>query len=73
MSDKPENPQAFPVGAGTATDAEIYEGMSLRDYFAGQALNQATREIWSEHKPEDVAGRCYLLADAMLAERQKSS
>lgn len=46
---------------------------SLRDYFAGQALNQATRDIWAEHKPEDVAKRAYQLADAMLAEREKGS
>jgi hypothetical protein len=25
------------------------EGMSLRDYFAGQALNQATKAAWTEY------------------------
>ena len=49
----------------------VHKGMSLRDWFAGQALNQATREIWAEHKFEDVAKRCYLFADAMLEARNK--
>lgn len=47
-------------------------GMTLRDWFAGQALAEFTREIWSEHKPEDVAARCYMIADAMIAERAEA-
>ncbi len=49
-------------------------GMSLRDYFAAQALGpylvfHASRvPQWS---PEEVAESVYLVADAMLAERQK--
>ena len=35
MTDKPENPQAFPHGNPTH-GGDI--GMTLRDYFAGQAL-----------------------------------
>lgn len=65
-----EGGPAFPVIAENGL-GHIADGMSLRDWFAGQALNQANREIWSEHKPEDVVARCYMLADAMLAERQK--
>ncbi|PWL18992.1 hypothetical protein DKP76_06995 [Falsochrobactrum shanghaiense] len=40
-------------------------GMSLRDYFAGQALAG-----WpvTDHGP-DLASKCYALADAMLAAR----
>lgn len=44
-------------------------GMSLRDYFAGQALAQASREIWAEHRFEDVAARAYRFADAMIKQR----
>lgn len=64
---------AFPThdaDPGTDPRSQILSGgMTLRDWFAGQALNQASREIWAEHKPEDVAARCYMLADAMLAAR----
>ena len=71
-----DNPQAFPrVGRGydpmTGHTDEGDDGMTLRDYFAGQALNEANREIWAEHKYEHVAGRAYGIADAMLLERGK--
>lgn len=66
MTDANHNPRAFPSSA----IADDFGGMSLRDYFAGQALNQAVRDVWEHHKPEDVAKRCYLFAEAMLAERK---
>jgi hypothetical protein len=69
----PENPPAFPT---SATD-DVYDGMSLRDWFAGQcaaaALVNATgvsEEVASEVFPL-VARLSYLMADAMLAERRK--
>lgn len=47
-------------------------GMSLRDWFAGQALPMlidiAHDEEWGI---AETAGRAYLMADAMLAERDK--
>ena len=69
MSEKdPKNVFAFPSEFSTH---EPFYGMTLRDYFAGQALAESTREIWSEHKHEHVAKRAYDLADAMLAQREK--
>jgi hypothetical protein len=49
-------------------------GMSLRDWFAGQALQNLfrynkSRQLISE--PEDVALRAYMFADAMLAQRNE--
>lgn len=78
MSDKPENPQAFPIkytskhrGAEIVAQ-DIHLGMTLRDYFAGQALvgtiSATFAETWG---PEHIAGQCYYLADAMLKEREK--
>lgn len=43
------------------------EGMSLRDYFAGQAL--ASGEIKSDG-PDSLADLCYVIADAMIAARE---
>lgn len=60
---------AFAAGAADGGHGWTQPGMSLRDWFAGKALGESTREIWSNHKPEDVAKRCYDLADAMLAQR----
>lgn len=55
--------------------AQEWGGMTLRDYFAGQALAGDlaawTREDDGSFKPEDVAIRCYKVADAMLRERAK--
>ena len=49
------------------------EGMSLRDWFAGQAMIAiASNPSWGERMPDPaVAYDAYQLADAMLAERQR--
>lgn len=53
------------------------DGMSLRDYFAGQALNAIAPHAGEERTDEELADvyarQAYLLADAMLAERAKES
>lgn len=77
--DKPENPPAFPTD-GRIQHGTPYDGMSLRDYFAGQvlvgAMTQATN-IGSLTKDDraalfrEMAGIIYEVADAMLAERLK--
>ena len=60
---------------------EIYEpGMSLRDHFAGQALEgivdgpawkQGVQQMLTE--ASCIATACYIVADAMLAERKKET
>jgi hypothetical protein len=45
------------------------QGLTIRDFFAGQALNDSHANGWG--KPEDQAKRAYAIADAMLAERSK--
>lgn len=65
---------AFPVPNQTGGwDPKV--GMSLRDWFAGQAIDRmltlsSNDEQWD---PAAVAVGCYLLADAMLAERMKTN
>lgn len=53
-------------------------GMSLRDYFAGQAASAYAVQLWESGETENkvwayevVAKSAYSLADAMLAERAK--
>lgn len=50
-------------------------GMSLRDWFAGMAMQQFTVAMIDgdidDFHPQDVAHESYALADAMLAEREK--
>ena len=75
------NPSAFPYvvkyPSGT-TEAKL--GMSLRDYFAAQALPAAYTDFWECRRglskvPDDwaepLAKEVYVLADAMLAERER--
>lgn len=49
-------------------------GMSLRDWFAGQALIGITSALHQGIRPADVpamASDCYGIADAMIAARPK--
>lgn len=57
-------------GAANTTFSPV-GGLSLRDYFAGQALaGLMLREAYTS--PGNRAGVAYEFADAMLAEREKS-
>lgn len=58
--------QAFPVPGDD--DSYGTDGMSLRDYFAGQALVSVVK---LDLTPNEVATTCYEIAAAMLEERQK--
>jgi hypothetical protein len=47
-------------------------GMTLRDYFAGQALQGAAHRLNNPHEHRDIlASDCYEIADAMLAARER--
>ncbi len=48
-------------------------GMSLRDYFAAQALAGAKASRYLCGTDNSLAIRCYEMADAMLAERERKS
>lgn len=65
-------PERFDRGGGPAfpgqDECEWFYGMTLRDWFAGQALaGEMTRDDGGHRL--DVARRCYAFADAMLRER----
>lgn len=73
----PHNPPAFPVQWDYAANET---GMTLRDWFAGQALSYAafyavdseSHPMRQDFLPEEWAARmAYSFADAMLAERSK--
>lgn len=66
---------AYPVQFDS-TDDSVEWGMSLRDYFAGQAL--AGIAVATDSQPDhcewswpNVAAQAYRAADAMLKERRK--
>jgi hypothetical protein len=66
-----KNPQAFPIAETKYTDS-IELGMTLRDYFANSAMQSImVSEFYKNHKtPEQVAKGAYILADAMLKQRE---
>lgn len=66
---KNENPPAFPNIGNSSWSMPPTEGMTLRDYFAGQAL--AGRMAWNSMYAnwDDAAADAYAMADAMLAAR----
>lgn len=76
------NPHAFPSPGVIFTEPNTkqqrqqgaYEGMSLRDYFAAKAMvgQLAADKPQSQNMAyAKLAEVCYVLADAMLAERAK--
>lgn len=76
-NDKTDEP-AFPVL--NPVTQEQYSGMTLRDYFAGQALTgaisscleavKATKDV-AKGDAKVIAGFSYEIADAMIAAAQK--
>ena len=73
---KPRNPNAFPLDANSCL--EEYKGMTLRDYFAAKAMQSVIDGNYYSNctgnngmpVPEFVAKESYLMADAMLKQRE---
>ena len=66
----PAFPNAEPMwdSATNTYTRHIVKGMTLRDWFAGQALASFDERV---HFTEQVAEKAYRYADAMLAERMR--
>lgn len=77
MSDFSDGGAAFqrPVSEiqGTRITYASQSGMSLRDYFAGQALAGLIADPSCVSSAADLAGASYAVADAMLAKRKKEA
>jgi len=69
-----DNPRAYPCGDQQGTEPDY--GMTLRDWFAGQALTSTMRLVTGhESEPgegmaQTFARRAYEVADAMLEARK---
>ena len=61
---------AFPIGSGDLRDPC---GMTLRDYFAGQAIIGILSDPGGPSMPGFASRDAYRIADAMLAERNKEA
>ena len=69
----PINPLPIRDGLATFLYNTSGDGMTLRDWFAGQALvgNIANHELTWPKYPTDLAADCYAISDAMVAEKKK--
>ena len=63
--------KAFPTGKTGDKNHDFYvsqDGMDLRDYFAGKAMQKIT---WKKGEEAEDAEDCYVIADAMMKAREK--
>ena len=65
---QPTGGQAFPRAAREGVPGNEWEGMTLRDYFAGQALAGAVANGGWDNT-SNAEKKLYKLADAMIAAR----
>jgi hypothetical protein len=76
------NPPAFPTsheepddynGHNNSKKTVIDQGMTLRDYFAAQAMQALLRQYpdhWMNSPASEVASDAYSMADAMMKARE---
>ena len=67
-------PEMRAAGGKVIRSHDERDGMSLRDWFAGQVVGAYLYERFSGNRtwePEEIAAWSYETADAMLAEREK--
>jgi hypothetical protein len=72
---------AFPSAGIITPDGIVFEGMTLRDWFAGQALTAIPLKDDGKRTPHEdrkqeamwVATAAYRYADAMLAAREREA
>ena len=72
MSNKHNEP-AFPVAisVGPNDQAELYKGMTLRDWFAGLAMQAMVQSEDYEWTNDHIAREAYDIADLMLQVREQ--
>ena len=65
------NPPAFPLNGDWSQIKD--KGMSLRDYFAAQALGGLINYSPEPDEHKAIAELCYSLADAMMKAREQNA
>lgn len=63
---------AFPINILGET-IKGQEGMTLRDYFAAKAMQAFYTNYENSSDAKEASARAYVIADAMLAEREKDN
>ena len=65
------NPPAFPTLHIPYASPPAWSGMSLRDYFAAQAMLARGFTVRPYDTTHETAKDCYAMADAMLKAREQ--
>ena len=73
MTARPKDVPAFPTEPNTQSGFYVHHGMSLRDWFAGQALVALAAEDGEDITINDMARDAYRFADAMIAEAVRNA
>jgi hypothetical protein len=60
-------------GGPAFPDSDGQTGITLRDYFAAKALKTRPWSVRPYDTRSEIAKDCYAMADAMLAEREKTN
>jgi len=60
-------------GGPAFPDSDDQTGITLRDYFAAKALKTRPWSVRPYDTRSEIAKDCYAMADAMLAEREKTN
>ena len=71
MKEKIENPNAFPTlqQHGDLQTWSTYEGMTMRDWFAGQALQGLIANSNTKNTGNELIVTSYKIAEEMLKQR----
>ena len=69
----PDGGSAFPRSdsPSDALDLGKQRGMSMRDWFAGQALSAVVAQYHSTYDPDGLATFAYAIADAVVKKMQE--
>jgi len=71
MNDTPAFPRPFSEDTYLeGIDYLAQDGMTLRDYFAAQAMQGFMGSSWNVKSFEDMASKAYQMADAMMKARE---
>lgn len=68
---KPENPAAFPRRVENNWGNTETSGMSLIDYFAAKAMQALVSAYASSYSSKEISFKAYVIANAMLIERER--
>ena len=69
----PAFPTIYPALDPRASGFQTEQGLTLRDWFAGQAIASMSFSTMQKSSIKEIANHAYALADAMLSARKEAA